>query len=180
MLNNSAMRIEWDDSDKKQVEEAKKHYQSARKAGRLIVDMDDKVIEHFKSNLCGFIIKQTELKDFEFAVRVFDETGDRRIIWDMTDPNQVKDAAKLFNEYIAKGWRAYAIDVTGESKRRIHKFDLEKEEVLFEEKSVSQVIKDFVSAVKSEIKDIPLKSEKINNFTKKFKDTKLLPKTYPG
>jgi len=180
MLNNSALRIEWDDNDKRQIEEAKTHYRKARSEGRLIVDLEDKAIETFKPNLLAFIIKQKELNEDEFACRIFDETGDRRVIWDMLDPKQVKEAANLFNTYLDKGWRAYTVDDSGLTRRRIHKFDLENEEVVFEEKPITQIISDFVSAVKKEIKEIPLKKEKIEKFVKGFKDTKLVPRTYPG
>ena len=179
-MNNSAMIIEWDDNDKRQIEEAKEHYRKARSEGRVITDIDHNVIQHFRPSLSGIIIKEKELKENEFAVRVFDETGDRRLIWDMLDPDQIKEAANLFNEYIGKGWRAYTVDDSGKSRRRIHKFDIEKQEILFEDKAVSDIFNGFVSAVKKDVKEVKLVSEKIANFVKAFKNTKLVPRTYPG
>jgi len=179
-MNNSSMIIEWNDSNKKEVEEAKGHYMKARTEGRLITDMEGNAIQHFKPSLLGFTIKETELGDHEFAVRVFDETGDRRIIWNMTDPDQVKEAAKLFDEYMTKGWRAYAVDASGKTRLRIHKFDAEREEVLFEDKSVSEILGAFTEIVKNEAKPIITKAEKIANFLSSFKNTKLVPRTYPG
>jgi len=180
-VNNSAMIIEWDSDDFKQVEEAKAHYRNARKESRIITNIEGNVIEHFKPNLLGFIIKEKELKEDEFSVRVFDETGDRRLIWNAKDPKQITEAATLFNEYIAKGWRGYAVDDSGTSRRRIYKFDLEKQEILFEEKPTSQVFTDFAKSVKKEVeKTIVLKTETIANFVKAFKNNKLIPRTYPG
>lgn len=179
-MNNSAMIVEWDDSDRREVENAKEQYCTARNENRTITDMDGSIISHFKPSLCGFIIGPTELKATEFAVRVFDETGDRRLIWDMSDPDQSREAAKLFNEYLDKGWRAYTVDESGESRRRIHKFDIDNQEVLFEEKPISEIFSGFVGAVKKEVKDVVLKAEKIASFTRAFKNTKLVPRTYPG
>jgi len=179
-MNNSALRIEWDDNDKRQVEEAKTHYRNARKENRLITSLDGEPIAHFKPTLLGFIVKETELKEDEFSVRVFDETGDRRLIWNMKNPDQVKEAAKLFDEYIKKGWRGYTVDDTGRTRLRIHKFDIDTQEVLFEEKSPTEIMADFTKAVKSEVKQAVMKTEKIANFVKSFKNTKLVPRTYPG
>jgi len=181
MLNNSAMIIEFDDMDKSEVETAKEYYRKARQEGRIITDRDGNTISHFKSSLLGFVIKEKELKENEFAVRVFDETGDRRLIWNMADPDQVKEASNLFKQYIDKGWRAYTVDDKGKSRRRILSFDLEKQEILFEEKPVKTIVENFVESVKQQTKEVmETKIEKIDNFIKSFKNVKLVPRTFPG
>jgi hypothetical protein len=174
------MLIEWDDTDKREVENAKEHYRNARSAGRIITDLDGNIITHFRPSLCGFIIKEKELKENEFAVRVLDETGDRRLIWDAADPFQIREAATLFKDYIKRGWRAYAVDDSGKSRRRIHDFDLEKQEILFEEKSIQDISTNFAKSVNKEIKNPVLKSEAISSFMAAFKNNKLVPRTYPG
>lgn len=179
-MHNSAIRIMWDDNDRKQVEDAKVQYQAARKAGRRITDINGKAIDTFKPSFLELIIQEKELKENELAVRVFDETGDRRLIWDMSDQDQVKDAAKLFNEYLAKGWRGYTVDASGATRRRIHKFDIDQQEIVFEEKEFKSIIADFTSAIKNEIKEVAMKTEKIASFVKCFSETKLVPKTFPG
>ena len=180
-MNNSAMRIEWDIDSRKQIEDAKDHYRDAKKAGRLITDLDDNIVEFFRPNLGGFIIKETELKQNEFSVRVFDETGDRRLIWDASDLDQIKEAMKLFEDYLAKGWRAYAVDETGKTRRRIHSFNIATQEVLFEDKPLKQIAADFVAHVKktSEAARV-LSKDNFENFVKSFKKTELIPRTYPG
>ena len=40
-LNSSALRVEWDDSNKKEVEDAKRIYQKAKAQGRRIVSAED-------------------------------------------------------------------------------------------------------------------------------------------
>jgi hypothetical protein len=157
------MRIEWDVTNKKEVEEAKSYYRVARQAGRRIVDLEDRPITSFKPALLGIIIKDTELSDSQFAMRIFDKTGDRRLIWDSKDPKQIKEAAKLFNEYLDKGWKAYAVDEKGKRAQRIYGFDAVTEELFFDEqkKSLKEKLSSFVA-------------------TFKVKEMKLLPKTHPG
>lgn len=179
-MNNSSLLIEWDTNDKRQIEDAKEYYRKARKEGRIITDLEDNVIEFFKPSLEGIIIKETELKENEFSCRIHDDTGDRRVIWDANDPDQVKDAMTLYNEYIAKGWRCFAVDENGKARRRIHKFDSDKQEVLFEEKPITQILEDFTKKVFEEVKEPLIKSEIFSDFIKFFKQTKLLPKTYGG
>ena len=177
--------ILWDTANKKQIDDAKMHYRNARQEGRIVASLDHINIEHFDPNSGGFIIKQTELAETEFAMRILDETGDRRLIWNASDPDQVKECVALFDEYVSKGWRCYSIDASGNTRRRIHRFDIEKEEVFFEEKTSEEIIGNFAEIVKKEKaeeskkKDV-LKSEKILNFIKSFKNTKLIPRTYPG
>jgi hypothetical protein len=178
---NLAMQIEWDDSDKKQVEEAKKIYQHARMDGRLIVDFKGNAIANFHPSLLGFIIKETELKEHEFAVRVLDETGDRRLIWDASDPSQVCEAVKLFDEYLSKGWRAYSVDINGKRRRKITRFDINTLEVFFIEKTTKEIIANFAETLKNQESNSEIeKSETIKKFMAKFKDTKLVPRTFPG
>lgn len=175
----------WDSMNKKQIDDAKTHYRNARQEGRIITNLDHITIDHFDPNSDGFIIKQAELAETEFAMRILDETGDRRLIWNASDPDQVKECVALFDEYIAKGWRCYSIDANGNTRRRIHRFDIDREEVFFEEKTSKEIIGNFAEIVKKEKTDKStnekiLKSEKIINFIKSFKNTKLIPRTYPG
>jgi len=177
---NLAMRLEWDNTDKRQVEEAKKVYQEARKSGRLITDIDGKTIANFHPSLQGFIIKETELKENEFAVRVLDETGDRRLIWDASDPDQIKEAARLFDEYLKKGWRAYSVDTKGEKRRKILRFDVDTLEIFFVEKTAKEIVTNFAETIKKEEVNEISKQDKISNFIKAYKDIKLVPRTFPG
>lgn len=57
--------------------------------------------------------------------------GDRRTIWDPSDPAQVADAAKRFNELIGFGYRAYAVGPRGARGHRVTSFDAAVGEYLF-------------------------------------------------
>jgi hypothetical protein len=181
-LNGSALRVEWDDDNKKEIEEAKRVYQKAKTQGRRIVLADDesKVVEFFRPTLKGFVVKETELLDGQFSFRIIDDTGDRRLVWDLREQAQVLEASKLFSEYLDKGWRAYAIDAEGNKRRRIRSFNAEKEEILFEELTSSEILTNFADKMKKDIPKPELKASKLARFVEAFKQTLMVPRTYPG
>lgn len=162
-LNNNAMRIEWDVASKKEVEGAKAYYRMARQEGRQVEDLDGNVVVAFKPALQGIVIKATELMPTQFAMRIHDKTGDRRLIWDASDPKQINEAAKIFNEYLGKGWKAYVIGDDGKHGQRIYGFDAESQELFFDEQKVSL-------------------KQKLSKFVETFKvkEIKVLPRTYAG
>lgn len=158
-LHLAEIRIEWDFLNKKEVEDSKKIYQQARREGRLITNLTGEEITFFHPNMLGFLIKEKELTENQSSFRIFDETGDRRIIWDSKNPLETQDAENLFAEYIKKGWRAYAISSDLKVRKRLLMFNPTTEEILFEEKTLRETLSSFVS---------------------KFKEIKMLPKTIPG
>ena len=128
---------------------------------------------------------------------MIDETGDRRLIWDSTKPHEVKDAVSLFDEYIKKGWKAYAIDTKGNRGKRISRFDAATEEIFFDDISTGDKLKDFVASIPASAKpsDVKVKDfvdkfksteptktvgQKLKDFVASFKEIKLVPRTYPG
>lgn len=158
-LHPAPLRVEWDSSNRKEVEERKKIYQQARKENRKITTLDGESVTCFKPGLEGLLIHSPELKDSQFRMIVLDETGDRRFMWDSMDPHEVLEAAQIFEKYIKKGWIAYAVDKKGNKGQRIYKFNARHEEVFFDEEGLNI---------------------KLKNFVKKFKEIKMLPKTRPG
>lgn len=158
-LHDARMRVEWDDSSLDEIDEAKSLFIQARLKNRRVVDEQGNPVASFRPALELFFIEATDLSETQFAMRIFDETGDRRLIWDSRDPDQIKEAAKNFDEMTKKGWKAYAIDSEGNHGRRIHRFDADTEEVYFDEKDTRSKLQDFV---------------------KKFKEIKVVPRTFPG
>lgn len=161
-LNASDIKVEWNRNNLKEVEEAKTLYRKARAENREIVDLVGAPITAFRAYLESFLIKEISLRADQFSMRILDETGDRRLIWNATDPAQVKDAATLFNEYIQKGWKAYMVDDSGKQGRRVYGFDADNQELLFDEKSNREKLAAFVA-----------KESSMRKMT-------LLPKTRPG
>ena len=160
-MNNSAMVVEWDDMSLKEIEESKKIYQTARKEGRKILDIETgKEISSFKAYLKGFKIGEKELENLQFSSRIFDDSGDRRLIWDATCPDQVKEASGLFKQYLDKGWRAYVIAEDGRKGKRVYGFDHEDLEIFFDETSA----KDKLTTINYLFYSIKQKVLKINSY----------------
>lgn len=152
-------RVEWNPLNKKEVDEAKQQYLQARKLNRSICGLDHNPIERFSASSGGFIIGDTCLGDSEISVRLVNETGDERLVWNVNDSKQVSESAKRFQGYLDKGWKAYCIREDGSRGQRIYGFDANTEEVIFDDKTTR---------------------EKLKNFAKKFKKVELLPRTFPG
>ena len=140
-MNGNTMVIEWNGSNKREVEEAKTLYRSARKEGRIIVDMAGAIVQGFKASLLGFCIMEKALSDTQFSMRIINETGDQLVVWDSNIKKEVKEAEKLFTEYLGKGWKAYAINQNGDRGRRITHFNAELEEVTFDDKEKMSISK---------------------------------------
>ena len=109
-----------------------------------------------------------------------DDTGDRRLVWDLREQAQVLEASQLFSGYLDKGWRAYAIDAEGNKRRRIRSFNAEKEEILFEELTSNEILTNFADKMKKDIPKPEVKTSKLSRFVEAFKQTLLVPRTYPG
>jgi len=94
----------------------------------------------------------------QFAAHILDETGDRRLIWDMNSPKEVKEVFSVFEKHLKDGGRIYAIREDGSRGPRLNGFDASKEEVVLEDGA----------------------REKLKNFANSFREVKALPRTYPG
>lgn len=172
-------------SNRKQVEEAKSIYQQA-KAAKRVMTVDDLPLNSFREcALRGFFHIEAEGHgDLNLlALHVIDETGDRRPMWRMDDPEQVKQAAKMFDEYIKKGWKAYAVHRLDPKLKgvRVYSFDPTLEEVIFDDQTIEDKLKNFAQAIvtKAEEKKTTI-SQKLKKFAEQFDEIKLLPKTTPG
>ena len=158
-LSTDNIRLEWDSKNKREIEDCKKFYQQAKREKREITLLDGSPVVCFKPEYESLIIKKLlRLKENQIETQIIDETGDRRVIWDATNPKEIDDSCALFNEYIAKGWRAYAIGDDGKRARRIYGFKADTQEVLFEEGTVKEKLKDFARSfreVKMAAKTLP-------------------------
>jgi hypothetical protein len=159
-LHQSKIEVSFNPNVLKQVDEAKKKYIQARGQERIITDFQGNRLDRFPASTGGFVIGECALRDDQFAFRIFDETGDRRIIWNASDPSQIREAQREFDKYLKKGWKPYAINRDGSVGKRIHGFDAEAEEIIFDEKGGVR--------------------EKLKGFAAKFKEVKMMPRTYPG
>ena len=148
MIKGSPTReVSWDENaNLKMIDEVKSIYIKAKNEGYDIVDLDGKSIEVFKPSLLGFKILEKKLTQTQFSMRILNETGDELLIWDSVSKKEVQEAQKRFDEYIAKGWRAYAVNSDGSTGKRIRTFDADIEELTFADDmkmSFSKFVKSF-------------------------------------
>jgi hypothetical protein len=61
---------------------------------------------------------------------ILDETGDTRIQWDRSTPEQVAAAKAKFDEYKAKRFLAYKVTKSGQQGEVIDKFDPTAERII--------------------------------------------------
>jgi hypothetical protein len=160
MLHQANIEIGFNPNNLREVDDAKKKYIDARRDNRVITDLEGNRIENFRPALGGFIIREQALGDNEFAFRIFDDTGDRRVIWNCNDPAEIREAKNEFDKYISKGWKAYAINRNGSMGKRIRSFDADLQEIVFDDKEGL--------------------TAKLKDFAKSFKEVKVVPRTYPG
>ncbi len=160
-LNDNRIEVSWDRNNRKSVEFAKSVYRSARNLGRKIVSENSEEIVNFNPDIELIYVEPVEVNLNQFSVRILDETGDRRVIWDSTNKAQVDEAKSKFKQYIDAGCRIYAVKESGKKGARLMDFDANLEEVYVEEdrKSIKLAFQEFV---------------------KKFKTIEVLPKTFPG
>jgi hypothetical protein len=58
--------------------------------------------------------------------------GDKRIVWDCRDMDQIEDAKVMFDESVAKGLVPYRVGTNGKATSEVmDEFDAEAEEVIF-------------------------------------------------
>ena len=152
--------VVWHAATPLEVDDARAIFDAHMADDDLIVDSDGNVLDEFDPRLEFFkVLGQQAQKPSQMLLQILDESGDQRIIWDAEEKAEVAKAAKKFADYLERGWKAYAIDVSGKKGKRIHSFDPEREEILFDDRTTKQ---------------------KLADFAKSFKSIRMLPKTLSG
>lgn len=89
----------------------------------------------------GFVIKQCiegeclldppSPPDDLVCIRILDDTGDTRLVWNRKKIEEISEAREKFNAYLKKGYRAYACRRDGEKGAKVDSFDALQEELIF-------------------------------------------------
>lgn len=66
----------------------------------------------------------------QLLIRVLDDSGDSRILWNRKRQAEVEDARRRFDEYMKKGYRAYVCRSDGSKGARVETFDALLEEII--------------------------------------------------
>jgi hypothetical protein len=76
--------------------------------------------------------KETPKKGFHIFRILTAKDGDKRIVWDSRDIDQINDAKAMFDECVAKGLVPYWVGTNGRATSEVmDEFDAEAEEVIF-------------------------------------------------
>jgi hypothetical protein len=66
----------------------------------------------------------------QILLRILDDNGDSRLLWDRRKLAECEDARQKFDEYLKKGYRAYVCRSDGSKGARVETFDALLEEVI--------------------------------------------------
>lgn len=61
---------------------------------------------------------------------IMDHTGDTRLIWDRTRPDEVEAARDAFNKLTKKGYVAYSVKADGSTGTALTEFDPAAEKII--------------------------------------------------
>jgi len=122
------LRIVWDKTRLKEIDEAKAEIMKHKRMGYEILLADGKPMEKWSPLLEEVIIKAKKLG--KHVMKILTERGDERLVWDKEDGNEAKQAKLKFIELIKKGYSAYSVGVDGKKNRKIEEFDVDMEEIL--------------------------------------------------
>jgi hypothetical protein len=63
-------------------------------------------------------------------LRILDETGDTKLIWDKQKPDEIEVAEEMFEKLKAKGYKGFRVDEKGEKSGEMKKFETKAEKVI--------------------------------------------------
>lgn len=64
------------------------------------------------------------------VISMLDETGDTKLIWDRTNPAEVANARRTFDELKKQGHAAFRVGVDGGKDVQMHEFDPAAEKMI--------------------------------------------------
>lgn len=129
-------RIVWDPQNAKEVHEA--GLQTRRLLSEGWTSGDTTV--HQAETEGEVVLYPPQQKMYLGIMRVLDESGDRRIVWDRRDARQVKEAFQKFKEFRSQGYRAYTVRSDGSRGSKLEEFDSLLEEILIGKQKVDLLL----------------------------------------
>lgn len=121
-------RIVWDPEIASDVLEAQEKVEKLREKGFVV----------FSSEPGEMVLQPPSREHGLFLMRVLDDNGDTRLVWNRRDQAEVDEARAKFDEYIKKGHRAYVCRSDGTKGRRVETFDSMMEELILMEKKTAE------------------------------------------
>ena len=121
-------RIIWDPENVEDVLEAQGKVEKFREKG--FVPLKDQC---FNGQMV--MTPPPRLSNDTVLMRVLDDNGDSRIVWNRKDQDEVDEARTKFEEYIKEGYRAYVCRSDGTKGRKVETFDALMEELILLDKN---------------------------------------------
>ena len=122
------LRLVWDSKRLKEIDEAKAEYRKYRSQGYEIQKSDGTAIDKFMPYLEELVIKAK--KTYNHVMKILNDKGDERLVWDKENGKQAKEAKAKFEELLGKKYMAFSVDTQGDKNRKIEEFDVDAEEIL--------------------------------------------------
>jgi chlorite dismutase len=123
------LRLIWDSKKLKEVDEAKAEYRKYRAQGYEIQKPDGTIIDRFMPYLEELIVKAKKICNLH-VMKILNDKGDERLVWDKENGKQAKEAKVKFEELLGKKYMAFSVDTQGNKNRKIEEFDVDAEEIL--------------------------------------------------
>lgn len=122
------LRLVWNSTKLKEIDEAKKEYLKYRNQGYIIQKIDGTPLDRFLPYLEELIVKAH--KTCRRVMKILNDKGDERLVWDKENGKQAKEAKVKFEELLAGNYMAFSVDSKGNKNRKITEFDVDAEEIL--------------------------------------------------
>jgi hypothetical protein len=122
------LRLVWNARKLKEIDEAKTEYRKYKALGYQIVKADGTPLDRFMPALEEIVVKAKKV--YQRVLKVLNEKGDERIVWDKENGRQAKEAKAKFEEFLKKNYMAFSVNSKGEKNRKIDEFDVDAEEIM--------------------------------------------------
>ena len=121
-------RIVWDPANSLEVMEAQAKLDALRHQGYTVTSTDP--------GEC--VLEPPDREEHQVLVRILDDSGDTRLVWDRRNLDEVSDARAKFGEYLKQGYKAYVSRSDGTKGRRVETFDAMMEEIIMLDKKAAE------------------------------------------
>ena len=122
-------RLIWDSKNLKEIDEAKTEYRKYQAQGYEIQKPDGTVVDKFMPYIEELIIKAKKIYSHHI-MKILNDKGDERLVWDKENGKQAKEAKAKFEELLGKKYTAFSVDTQGNKNQKIEEFDVDAEEIL--------------------------------------------------
>ena len=142
-------RIIWNHLDPNEDKEAQEKIKKYQEQGFMVHDiLENKEVKEF-------VLVPPEMHPETAIMRILDDNGDSRILWNRNNVDEVQEAKDKFEEYKKKGYKAYVCRRDGSKGSKVDTFDVLMEELIMADQHQSEKPSDSISRRNSEAVLVP-------------------------